>query len=347
MDHPTTAGRSTVLVRRYLALTIGCFVLASGCATTGARRTLRQNAQAPSSPPQMLAVYMPWFGDRSHIDVGYSSQDPAVLRQQIQEARHMGIAAFVVDWYGESALYSDHNFALLQQTASENHFHVALLYNEAEDEAAQATQDAIAAFDKAYRAYIGPSAKHRESYFTYHGRPMIFVFPKRGHVNWNRVCEHVSSWEVAPVLMYKDEPPPEYIDDFAGAYAWVQPGREGWSRDGSNWGQQYLDNFYKTMKGKYPNKLAIGGAWPGFDDSSAKWGLNRHMQSRCGKTLDETLSLYRRYYDDSNPLPFLLIETWNDYEEGTAIENRTLVNCAEDHEARARATSQQGAPEPR
>jgi hypothetical protein len=30
--------------------------------------------------------------------------------------------------------------------------------------------------------------------------------------------------------------------------------------------------------------------------------------------------MFRKYYDDSHPLPFLMIATWNDYEEGTAIE---------------------------
>ena len=45
------------------------------------------------------------------------------------------------------------------------------------------------------------------------------------------------------------------------------------------------------------------------------------MSSRCGKTFDDTLRLFRRYYNEQRPLPFLMIETWNDYEEGTAIEN--------------------------
>jgi hypothetical protein len=36
--------------------------------------------------------------------------------------------------------------------------------------------------------------------------------------------------------------------------------------------------------------------------------------------------MYRRYYDDSHPLPFLMIATWNDYEEGTAIE-QGLASC--------------------
>jgi hypothetical protein len=262
------------------------------------------------------------------MDVGYSSQDPAVLRKQIQQARRMGISGFVVDWYGESRPYSDHNFGLLQQAASENHFQVALLYNEAEDGDAEATNDAFAAFDKAYQAYIGPNAPCRDAYLTYNGRPLVFIFPKSKHVNWDRVMQHLSNWERPPLLIYKDEPPAQYGNDFSGAYAWVQPGPGGWAPDGSNWGSSYLDYFYKTMKSKHPDKIVVGGAWPGFDDSAAKWGLNRHIQNGCGKTLDETLSFYERYYDSSHPLPFLLIETWNDYEEGTAIEQRTATNCS-------------------
>jgi len=227
----------------------------------------------------------------------------------------------------------------LQQTAAESHFHVALLYNEAEDENSQATDDALASFDKAYKAYIGPEAPYRDAYLTYEGRPVVFIFPKRGHTDWNRVREHCQSWQTPPLLLYKDQPPPEFAADFAGSYAWVQPGSEGWSSDGSNWGEAYLDNFYRTMRNKHPDKIAVGAAWPGFDDSGAKWGLNRHMQNRCGRTFEDTLGLYRRYYDAENPLPFLLIETWNDYEEGTAIERRTTANCNGINENPASVTS--------
>jgi hypothetical protein len=328
------------LSKALLTVCLACFVMASGCTTPGMHHTLLKNGQAPALSPKLLAVYMPWFGDHTHIDVGYSSQDPSVLRKQIQQARHRGISAFVVDWYGESNPYSDHNFGLMQQAASESHFQVALLYNEAEDADMQATDAAIASLDKAYRDYIGPAAKYRDAYLTYDGRPLIFIFPKSGRVDWNRVSEHCKSWEAAPLMIYKDVPPENYANDFAGSYAWVQPGPGGWLPDGSNWGERYLESFYKTMD-KHPDKIAVGGAWPGFDDSAAKWGLNRHIQSACGKTFDSTLTLYQKYYDGSKPLPFMLIETWNDYEEGTAIERRTATDCGNEKAAKtAQAGSQ-------
>lgn len=313
-----------------LSFAIAWVVMFGGCASPAMHHSVLQDGQAPALSPKLLAVYMPWFGDHTHMDVGYTSNDSTVLHQQIQKARGMGISAFVVDWYGESKPYSDHNFGLLQQAASEAHFKVALLYNESEDQDVQATDAAIAAFDKAYKTYIGPSAKYHDAYLTYDSRPMLFIFPKSGHVDWNRVQESFSGWAAAPLLIYKDQPTADYAKDFAGSYAWVQPGPGGWAADGSNWGEEYLKYFYKTMKDSHPDKIAIGGAWPGFDDSAAKWGLNRHMQSACGKTFDATLTFYQRYYDSSAPPPFLLLETWNDYEEGTAIERRTAVDCGKD-----------------
>ena len=304
-----------------------CFVVVSSCAAPHSHHLVQANEQAPGTWPKTLAVYMPWFGDHEHKDVGYSSNDPAVLHRQIQQARAKGVSAFVVDWYGASVPFSDHNFALLQQAADQDHFQVALLYNEPADDDEQATDDALAAFDRAYKLYIGPDAPHRVAYLTLNDRPVIFIFPKRGHVDWNRIVEHCQDWQAAPLFFYKDEAPAQYANDFAGYYPWVQPGADGWKPDGSNWGQQYLETFYKNMRTKHPDKMTVGAAWPGFDDSGAKWGLNRHMQSRCGKTLEETTRMYGRYFDDAHPLPFLLIETWNDYEEGTAVERLNFTDC--------------------
>ena len=323
------------MCNRSLIVAMVCFMVGTGCTTPGAHRPVQQNLQAPKSWPKLLAVYMPWFGNHVHIDVGYDSYDPIVLRRQVQQARHMGISAFVVDWYGPSQAFSDHNFALLQEAADETRFQVALLYNESEDEDAQATDQAMAAMDEAYKSYIGPNAAHRASYLSYNGHPVIFIFPKRGHVDWNRVVEHCQSWESPPFFFYKDEPPAKYAADFAGLYAWVQPGQKGWTPDGSNWGEQYLDEFYKNVRFKHPDKVAVGAAWPGFDDSSAKWGLNRHMQSRCGQTFEDTLHLYSRYFDAEHPLPFVLIETWNDYEEGTAVERLNFAKCSSQNEQSA------------
>jgi hypothetical protein len=229
----------------------------------------------------------------------------------------MGIYAFAVDWYGERRPFEDNSYAILQRVASEEKFHVCLMYDETQEDNGHATEDALQAFEKAYRAYIGPDAPGREAYVTHNDRPVIFIFPKRGHTDWGRLREAVNQWDRPPILIYKDQPPPQYAKDFDGLYAWVHPGR-AWDPKGGDWGKEYLEKFYEKNQGS--GKLLVGGVWPGFNDTKASWSLNRHMDRRCGQTFEDTLKLFHRYDDSERPMPFILIATWNDYEEGTQIE---------------------------
>lgn len=309
--------RDNPIVIALLAAVI--FIPASGCYRTGVQQSLNQTIRTVDNQPKVLADYQPWFGDPQHINVGYSTENPAVLKKQIQQARDMGIYAFAVDWYGDREPFLDRSYALLQQIASENHFHVCLMYDETQEDNGQATDDALQAFDKAYKNYIGPSAPYRDAYVLYQDRPVIFIFPKRGHTDWNRVRQVVNGWDKPPILIYKDNPPPDYAADFDGEYAWVHPGPKGWTANGSEWGQQYLEAFYKRMEGR-PDKITVGTVWPGFNDTKASWSLNRHIDRRCGKTFDDTLHLFQQY-DSELHMPFMMIATWNDYEEGTQIEN--------------------------
>ena len=290
-----------------------------GCNRGSVRQAINQRLPESAGGPKLVADYQPWFGDPDHINVGYNSQDPAVIRRQVEQAKNMGIYAFAVDWYADRKLFLDRSTAILARVSQQMQFHYALMYDETEENNGHATEDALAAMDEAYKNYIGPQAPTHDAYLLYQGRPVLFIFPKRGGTNWDQVRQMVNTWESPPWLIYKDDPPSLYAKDFDGEYAWVHPSHQ-WMPDGSDWGQDYLDAFYRKMKTKYPDKIVVGGAWPGFNDKRASWGLNRHMDGRCGKTFEDTLSLFRKYYDDSHPLPFLLIATWNDYEEGTAIE---------------------------
>jgi hypothetical protein len=298
----------------------------ASCAKANLHQTLKSNFQAPQGGPILLAAYQPWFGQPSHINVGYSSQDPVVLQGQIEKAKDLGIAGFVVNWYGPHKDFEDRSYALMQQEAAKENFQVAILYDEDTSAPGRATDAVLADLQYAYDRYIGPNAApSRAAYLRYNGRPMIFIFPKDGTTDWNRVRQVTNSWQDPPLLIYKDINP-QFAAAFDGFFAWVSPGSRGWSPDGSNWGEQYLDNFYATMSAKYPDKIAVGAAWPGFNDSLASWSQKRKMNSRCGKTLADSLRVFRRYYNGSHPLPFLMIDTWNDYEEGTAIE-RGMSKC--------------------
>jgi hypothetical protein len=183
------------------------------------------------------------------------------------------------------------------------------------------------AMDLAYQKYIGPDAPGRDAYLMYQGRPVVFVFPKAGHTDWNQVRQQVDQWPSPPLLLYQDDPPPQFAKAFNGEYAWVFPGHTGWKPDGQAWGEDYLTEFYAKMR-KRPDQVTVGGVWPGFNDAKASWSLNRHIDARCGQTFEDTLRLFQENNEPSHPIPFVLIATWNDYEEGTAIE-RGLPRCGE------------------
>lgn len=311
---------------------IRVFVLAAaisaiaGCHENGIHKAIRQSIPTTGREAAVLAVYQPWFGSPEHINVGYSSGDAAVIENQIKKAKEFGITGFVVDWYGNNRKDFDRNYALLQASAAHSDFKVALLYDEPKGQPEDSTQEAIVALDYAHDRYIADKAENSQAYLRYNGRPVIFVWPNSQRTNWDAVRRHVDQWEVQPILLVRFNTT-SYPQDFDGFYAWVDTGVEGWAPDGHNWGKAYLDNFYKTMKRDYPDKILVTAAWPGFDDSKASWGSHRKIDERCGKTFQDTLTEFHRNDTPEHPIPFLLIETWNDYEEGTAIE-RGVQHCS-------------------
>ena len=294
-------------------------LLPHGCLRPGSSPALQLKHRATGNSPQIVALYEAWFGHPKHISVGYSSHDPAVIKSQIARAKAMGISAFVVDWYGDREPFIDRSYALVQTIASDNKFQVAMMYDEADEEEG-ATDQAIADLTMFHEAYLSSKAPGHQAYLTYGGRPVIFIFPKGRYTDWDLVRARVNKWD-SPPLLIDENLPSKYADAFDGFYAWISPGEKGWTADGSNWGEQYLSEFYQTMQSKYSDKIIVGGAWAGFDDGKASWGLNRHISARCGQTYTDTFNLWRKYFQPDDPLPFVMIETWNDHEEGTAVED--------------------------
>ena len=306
------------MLARVGAALLSLLFLPHGCFSDAAHQPVHLLHKAVGGKPQLLALYEPWFGHPRHIQISYNSHDANVLRKQVQKAKSMGISGFVVDWYGNRDAFNDQTYALMQTTAAKQNFKVAMLYDETDKEDS-ATDVALADFAMFRSTYLAADAAGREAYLTYEGRPVIFIFPKGNHTNWDRVRAELNKWNPAPILIQENEPG-KFPGAFDGYYAWISPGKQGWAADGSNWGEEYLDHFYSTMTSKYQDKIHVGGIWASFDDSKASWGLNRNMAANCGQTFKNTSEIWRKYYAPDDPPPFLMIETWNDYEEGSAIE---------------------------
>lgn len=311
------------MVNRALPVLLLCLLFLRGCPNQQSGiAPLKYKATGRS--PEIIALYEAWFGFSKHISIGYSSHDPKVLASQIKHAKALGISAFVVDWYGDREQFIDRSYALMQKEAAKENFHVAMMYDETDADVG-ATDEAIADFTMFHDTYLSRNSPGHQAYLTYQGRPVIFIFPKGKHTDWSKVRALVDTWNPKPFLIYENLPGADAAD-FDGYYAWISPGKPGWEPNGSNWGEEYLSDFYRTMRDKYPNKIIVGGAWASFNDSKASWGLNRHMSPRCGQTFADTFNFWHRVISAKDPIPFLMVETWNDYEEGSAIE-RGIPTC--------------------
>jgi hypothetical protein len=192
------------------------------------------------------------------------------------------------------------------------------MYDEADVEEG-ATDQVIADLTIFHDTYMLRDSPGHQAYLTYEGRPVIFVFPHGSHTDWARVRTAVNQWSSPPWLLQENLPGP-HPEAFDGFYPWVNPGPEGWAADGKNWGDRYLADFYTNMAEKYADKIVVGGAWSQFDDRKASWSLNRHISARCGRTYLDSMQLWKKFFPADQVIPFMLVQTWNDYEEGSEIE---------------------------
>jgi len=116
-----------------------------------------------------------------------------------------------------------------------------------------------------------------------------------------------------------------------GRFGWVQPPaysstNQFWWGSNSNASPVYLDTLYSAGV-SHPSQLTIGSLYKGFDDNNASWSGNRVIAEQCGQVLLKSANEISKYFGGANPqIPYVQVITWNDYEEGTAVEDG-VDNC--------------------
>jgi len=158
--------------------------------------------------------------------------------------------------------------------------------------------------------------KHFEGspvYIRWQGRPVVLFFDgNKFPFDWRRVRAALSR---SPLFVFRntgafDNPASE------GGFAWNAPEVANGSDPE---GLRYLERFYERAQ-RSPDRFVMGAVYKGFDDSRASWGTGKRIPENCGQTWLDTFAEINRFYSASRQLPALLIVTWNDYEEGTAVE---------------------------
>jgi hypothetical protein len=170
---------------------------------------------------------------------------------------------------------------------------------------------------------------------------------------WNGVRSYFQLHGVNPYLIFENNPGHEQAD---GNFTWVQPSGGATPTTAAvqnNWGTQpYLDGQLtgaaamlsgNAIGGNGLAKTYFAGSWKGFDDRMASWSPSwanglpvpanvsapnypRTTGQRCGNNWMDTFQEAGKYFNTSLQLPFMMVGTWDDYEEGTEIETG-IDNC--------------------
>ncbi len=272
----------------------------------------------------IYAHFMPWFGQPSHINVGYNSDDPTQVHKQVTDMLSRGISGAIVDWYGPDMAVENNTTLLLKSEAESRNG--AFVFAVQEDVGAlnacaatsgcSVTQQVISDLTYVYNTYEGSPA-----YMTINGRPPVFFFGvDKYSINWPLVRSSVPG---NPYFVFIGTSGMNH-QDADGYFAWV-------IIDTSNPNDEnltVLSTFYSGMQA-LPGDLTYGASYIGFNESLAPWVTSnpRIMNQHCGQTwLDTFSAVAAAGYSSSNQLQALQIVTWNDYEEGTEIETG-IGNC--------------------
>ncbi|HEV2115352.1 MAG TPA: hypothetical protein VGR48_04955 [Terriglobales bacterium] len=269
----------------------------------------------PGATTRIYAHLVPWFGGSNHMNVGYSSTDPAQVHRQIADMISRGIDGVIIDWYGPGSNEDIATKLVMAEAEKHPRFAFAVMVDKGAIPRAgcgtcSAQQALIDELNYIARSYYGSSA-----YMRWGGRPMVTNFDLDLHysINWNAVRSAVAG---NPALIF------QHADGFthpqtSGSYSWVILA--------SDYGMSYLSKFYDAGLA-HPSEDAYGAAYKGFNDSLASWGSGRVMSQQCGQTWLQTFSKINSMYNSSRQLDALQLVTWNDYEEGTEIETG-IDNC--------------------
>ncbi|MEO8727614.1 MAG: hypothetical protein ABI383_15995 [Acidobacteriaceae bacterium] len=281
-----------------------------------------RNLLYAGSTTRIFAHFQPWFDRHHHYDVGYNSSDPAQIHNQVGDMMSRGISGAVIDWYGRGNGFID---TTTQRFRSEvdgrgGAFQFAIM----EDSGAFATcantpgcdftQHFIDDLNYAYETYASSA-----NYLRIHGQPVYFTFGTEHYaLDWTRVAAGLKGNPVFILQNAGGFTRPMSV----GAYGWVQPSNVT-PQDPMS--LQYITDFFWNAN-RHPAETPFGVSYKGFDDSIAPWGSDRHIQQNCGQTWLATFARTNQYFSAEKQLPFIQLVTWNDYEEGTAIETG-IDNC--------------------
>ncbi|WP_446901853.1 hypothetical protein [Burkholderia sp. YIM B11467] len=283
----------------------------------------------PGSTTRVLAHYLPWWGpDPRGVDVGYRSDDPRQAYRTFADMQSRGIDGVIVDWYGQGHFVDTAWQASMPELAKFPGMTFSIMIDSGSFKFNACHGCDLTETILNNLAYISREYFTSTQYLRYEGHPVVseFGMDAVGKADWARI--HAAY----PNIYWIHTLAPGFDLPYSmGAYVWAQP--SSWATPqpaGTRHDLLYRERFYNIGRNQPPGMITVGGVWSGFDDKKASWGASapRFLAPACGRTWLDTFRSINERYSARQQLPFVQLITWNDYEEGSALETG-IASCTE------------------
>lgn len=260
-------------------------------------------SDTPLGIPQKFMMHdVMWWDElgKSHIHIGYSSNDPAYIARKIAAYKRQGIAGG--NWLNNGPGGFQDKAALASKPLFEA---AALKFSLMISSTVPTLKNATSVASRTsamntlldyYRANYFKSP----SYDRWNGRPLLYCFGlANGDYDWTAVRTHVHAWGA---------------DEVAFAFRM----EEGWGAHlcaDLYFPWTHFSESWITFAKKFGKPL-MGAANGGFNNSLAPWGTPQVIPQNGGLRFQDELAINRAHSE----LVQVLGVTGTDYEEGSALE---------------------------
>ena len=269
---------------------------------------------------KVYTTYIPYWGNRSHPDIGYSSQDPHQVSKEIADLTSRGFNGVLVDWYGPGSWEDGATQILKPQLEQQSALTFALMI----DQGAIKWHSCYSSCSATQALLNLISYARSQGYFSSHmamkstdGKTIVTQFGLEAYsINWNTIRSANTDLE----WIFRNAG--AFTSPYTiGAFGWLSP------KNPLQQGYEGLDytQYFLRIADQHPSMKNWASSWKGFDDSVASWSPpgGRHIQQFCGKTWLDSWATIRSF---DGRLDAVQAVTWHDYEEGTEIQSG-IDNC--------------------
>lgn len=244
----------------------------------------------------------------------YSSNDDDLQEYHLLLMKLSGIDGVIFDWYSSRDV-NDYN-ALKKSTESfikeieEVGLEFAIMYEDKTAQYSTEQSETNSSIDNVVLdlQYIQNTYFTSDNYIKINDSELLFLFGPNYITDplvWDNIIPQLNT---TPYFMSLWEASDRLGQYAGGEYSWVDSNH---MTTLSNYYQYSIENNIQT----------VGGAYPGFNDFYYEGGWRPNTDNdwiiahNGNQVLNETLNL-----NDSSPVEFIQLITWNDFGEGTMIE---------------------------